>query len=417
MESTCLVTRPPRGEASKANPAPRAGFYEQHAVKALARLRHGRIRAASMDRSYELGEPAQDGLTAEVHVHDVRFWKDLCCDGGIGAARSYIEGGWSTDDLTSLIRILCRNLSTLVELTSPARRILLSLARGALGLVSRDTRERCRRNISAHYDLGNEFFRLFLDPTLMYSSAIYAEDGQSLDEASLHKLDRICQGLELTPSDEVLEIGTGWGGLALHAAERYGCRITTTTISQEQHHLANERFAASPARDRIRLLSSDYRDLTGQFDKLASIEMIEAVGHKQLPAYFQACSRLLKPGGRLLVQAITMPDYRYADYVRSVDFIQRYIFPGGHLPSVGAMQAATAGTDLQLVSVDTFPDSYARTLREWRTRLATRHEEARRLGCDDAFLRTWEYYFCYCEAAFAERAISVGHFLWEKARH
>jgi len=402
------------GPVASASARPKVGWYESQGVKALASLQHGQIRLLTGDRCLLLGTRAADGLSAEVRIHDPQFWQDLCLEGDIGAARAYVEGLWTTSDLTALIRIFCRNLSLLSASATPLRRIALSLMKSLQRWIAPETRARSRRNIAAHYDLGNDFFRLFLDPTLMYSSALYPTAATTLEEASLHKLDRVCCLADLKPDDDVLEIGTGWGGLALHAAEQFGCRVTTTTISREQHDLARERFAGSPYRDQIRLLSSDYRDLTGQYDKVISIEMIEAVGHERLPAYFQACSRLLKPGGRLLIQGILMPDYRYAQYCRSIDFIQKFIFPGGHLPSVGAMQQATAGTSLQLVAAHTFPDSYARTLQDWRLRLNARRDEARELGYDDRFLRLWEYYFCYCEAAFRERAVSVGHFVWEK---
>jgi cyclopropane-fatty-acyl-phospholipid synthase len=240
----------------------------------------------------------------------------------------------------------------------------------------------------------------------------------TLEQASVQKLERICRKLELRPQEHVLEIGTGWGGCALHMARNYGCRVTTTTISEQQYLLAKERVAAAGLSDRITVLLADYRSLTGQYDKIVSIEMLEAVGEKFLPTYFRACHRLLNPGGRLLVQVITMPDHRYDVYRSSVDFIQKYIFPGGHLPSIGAMQQAIGGTaNLQLIDAFQFPESYAQTLWHWRQKFWERIAQVRELGFDERFIRMWDYYFAYCEAAFRERAVSVGQFLWERPRY
>ena len=239
-----------------------------------------------------------------------------------------------------------------------------------------------------------------------------------VESASIAKLDRICQSLDLQPTDHLVEIGTGWGGMALHAAKNYGCRVTTTTISKEQHALATQRIREAGLEDRVTLLMTDYRDLVGQYDKLVSVEMIEAVGDEFLPTYFAACDRLLKPGGKMLIQAITMPDQRYATYLKSVDFIQKYIFPGGCLPSVGVMQAAVAqGTGLRLTGLFEFAESYAITLRNWRERFLQRIDEVRALGFDDRFIRMWEYYLCYCEGAFRERAVGVAQLVWEKVKY
>jgi cyclopropane-fatty-acyl-phospholipid synthase len=284
--------------------------------------------------------------------------------------------------------------------------------------ISRNTREGSRKNIAAHYDLSNSLFKLFLDPTMMYSSAVFEDESQSLESASIAKLDRICQSLSLRPTDHLVEIGTGWGGMALHAAKNYGCHVTTTTISKEQHAMASQRIQEAGLQDRVTLLMTDYRDLAGQYDKLVSVEMIEAVGDEYLPTYFSTCDRLLKPGGKMLIQAITMPDQRYATYLKSVDFIQKYIFPGGCLPSVGAMQAAVSkGTGLRLTGLFDFAESYAITLRNWRERFFQRITEVRELGFDDRFIRMWEYYLCYCEGAFRERAVGVSHLVWDKVKY
>lgn len=381
----------------------------------LERLRGGVVSVRLPDATTrEFGTPAADGLTADVTILDPRCFRQIALGGSLGAAEAYLQGLWTSDDLTSFLRLFCRNLDRSQELDrGPAR--FATWAAQTLHRLAANTRRGSRRNIAAHYDLGNEFFQLFLDPTLMYSSALFEHPEQSLHAASIAKLERVCRKLDLQPGDRVLEIGTGWGGFALHAASRYGCHVTTTTISRRQQELARRRIAEAGLGQRVALLADDYRDLTGVYDKVVSIEMIEAVGHANLPEYFAVCDRRLKPGGRLLIQAITMPDQRYESYRRSVDFIQKYVFPGGHLPSVGAMQAAVArGTRLQLVDVLQFPQSYALTLRAWREAFCARQEAVRRLGFDERFHRLWEFYLCYCEAAFLERTVSVGQFVWDR---
>ena len=251
---------------------------------------------------------------------------------------------------------------------------------------------------------------------MMYSSGIFSTPESTMEQASIEKVDRICRVLDLQPGDHVLEIGTGWGGFALHAAREYGCRVTTTTISQQQYELAADRFRVAGLSDRITLLRDDYRQLTGQYDKLVSIEMIEAVGRRYLPTYFQTCNRLLKPLGTLLIQAIHTPDHGYNAYCRGIDFIRKYIFPGGHLPSIGAMQRATEGTGLSLREMHEFPESYARTLQCWRHAFEENRSQVLSLGFDERFVRMWNYYFCYCEAAFLERSVSAGQFVWKKSR-
>ncbi len=384
----------------------------------LQSLKHGTIAIRLPDgECHRVGTHSDDVLHAEVTVNDLRFFRELALGGTLGAADAYIAGRWSCDDLTTLMRILCRNLDNLVGMDRGVAKLAMALARGSHWLA-RNTMGRSKKNIAAHYDLGNEFFSLFLDPTLTYSSALFTRPDMSLEEASIAKLDRVCRKLELKASDHLVEIGTGWGSFAMHAAGEYGCRVTTTTISRRQFELAQSRVAAAGLDDRINIVMSDYRMLSGQFDKLASIEMIEAVGHEFLPTYFSACDRLLKPGGRMAIQAITMPEQRYERYCRSVDFIQKYVFPGAHLPSVGAMQhAVSGGTKLELIDALQFHDSYARTLHEWRATFLDRLDEVRQLGFDERFIRMWQYYLCYCEGAFIERAVGVGQYVWEKTRH
>ncbi|MCA9080716.1 MAG: class I SAM-dependent methyltransferase [Planctomycetaceae bacterium] len=403
---------------SSINTADQPGWLIQGVLRHLLQLQDGELLLnLPGGSSQRVGAPAEDALQAQVHVHNQECFRKIALNGSLGAAEAYLNGDWTTDDLVSVLRIFCRNLDQLSQMERGLAALLTTAARWWHNR-RRNTVDGSQRNIAEHYDLSNEFFQLFLDPTLMYSAALFERPEMTLQQASVAKLDRICQRLDVRPGDHIIEIGTGWGGWALHAAQNYGCRITTTTISRNQYELAQQRIAAAGLTDRVTVLLKDYRHLTGTFDKLVSIEMIEAVGHEFLPQYFQACHNLLKPGGRMVIQAITMPDHRYEVYRRSVDFIQRYIFPGGHLPSVRAMQQATEqGTWLQLVEAVQFPDSYALTLRHWRNAFHERLDEVRALGFDERFIRMWDYYLCYCEAAFLERAVHVGQFVWERNRY
>ena len=342
------------------------------------------------------------------------FYRALAGNGSVGAAEAFMHGDWDCDDLVGLVQLLVRNRDLLDAMErGPAR--LGGLAMRGWNALRRNTRDGARRNIAAHYDLGNPFFRLFLSDDLMYSSALYAGEDESLEAASVRKLDRICDKLRLGADDHVVEIGTGWGGFAVHAARRHGCRVTTTTISREQHALATQRVADAGLQDRVTVLLSDYRDLQGQYDKLVSIEMIEAIGAEFMDTYFATLSRLLKPDGLALVQAITIEDHRYEQALRSVDFIKRHVFPGSFIPSIAAMLAAkTRGSDLALVHLEDFGPSYARTLHAWRQRFLARREDVRAQGFDERFLRMWEFYLAYCEGGFIERSIGVAHLLMAK---
>jgi cyclopropane-fatty-acyl-phospholipid synthase len=391
-----------------ARPKPSAldGLGRRLVLGRLEGLSRGRLvlREGSAEKAF--GQRAADsGLTVQVTVHDRRFFGDLAFGGSLGAGEAYMQGYWSCDDLTGLVQLLLRNRDVLDGMDGGTARLTEPLAR-MFHWINRNTREGSRRNIAAHYDLGNEFFRLWLDPTMMYSAAIFERPEATLHEASVAKLDRICRKLALRPGDHVVEIGTGWGGFALHAAANYGCRVTTTTISREQYELARERVEAAGLGDRIELLLEDYRDLKGHYDKLVSIEMIEAVGHQFLDTYFSQCSRLLKDDGAMLLQAITMQDQRYAESLRSVDFIKRYIFPGSFLPSIAAIAGSVAScTDMKIFNLEDIGPHYATTLRRWREAFFARLDEVREQGYPEAFVRMWEYYLCYCEGAFLERAI------------
>lgn len=388
-------------------------MFERFVFRSLDRLERGRItwRDGSLCRSF--GDAASD-LHATVTVHRNCCYRRLALGGSLGAAEALIDGDWECDDLTSLVRIFIRNM----ELTSNLDRGAAIVAQW-LGRTVRwwqtNTRSMARRNIHAHYDLGNEFFRLFLDDTLCYSSGIFSHPNASLREASIAKMQRACDQLRLHASDHLLEIGTGWGGLAMHAAEEYACRVTTTTISEEQYRLAADRFAQAGVDCRIRLLNQDYRDLSGQFDKLVSIEMIEAVGHRYFGEFFRQCGRLLKPDGAMLLQGIVIRDQDFAEHTRSADFIGTYIFPGGCLPSITSLlQAATRSSDLRLVQLEDFAPHYALTLRAWRRNFWQSIDEVRRLGFDERFIRMWDYYFAYCEACFLERRVNVVQMLFAK---
>ncbi len=382
----------------------------------MARFTQGHLTIEDGGQTFEFGR-ADDTLRAHVRVLDPRFYRYMALGGSLGASEAYIDGLWETDDLTALCRIVVQN----GEARDKMERGWGWLAKPAHQLfhvLHRNTTANSRRNIAAHYDLGNEFFRLFLDENLMYSSAIFPSPNSSLEEASRHKIERICQLLELGPNDHLLEIGTGWGGFALHAAKNYGCRITTTTISQQQYDMAVERIAQADLSDRIEVLRVDYRDLEGQYDKIVSIEMIEAVGHHYYDAYFGQCSRLLKPDGLMLLQAITIGDWFFDAHTRTVDFIKRYIFPGSCIPSVTAMAESLAReSDMRIVDLRDIGPHYARTLRIWRERFFEQIDHVRDQGFNEEFIRMWAFYLCYCEAGFAERYIGDAQILLAKPQN
>jgi cyclopropane-fatty-acyl-phospholipid synthase len=372
----------------------------------LARLRHGQVTVEMGGDSCQYGRRTEQcPLAVTLRVVDARFWSEVAFGGSIGAGEAYMLGYWTTDDLTGLVRILLQDRAVLDGMETGLARLTAPLQQ-VLHWLNRNSRSGSRRNIAAHYDLGNDFFRLFLDPTMMYSCAIFDRPDMTLEQAQVARLDRICRKLELGPGDHLLEIGTGWGAMAIHAAKHYGCRITTTTISRQQFELACQRVEAAGLRDRVTLLLEDYRDLDGTFDKVVSIEMIEAVGHRFYDAYFAQCGRLLRDDGLMLLQAITIADQRYDQARRSVDFIQRHIFPGSTIPSVTAMlESVTRSSDLRLTHLEDIGPHYATTLRHWRQNLRENLATARALGYPEEFLRGWEFYLCYCEGGFIERAI------------
>ncbi|MEM7246387.1 MAG: cyclopropane-fatty-acyl-phospholipid synthase family protein [Acidobacteriota bacterium] len=399
MSDTLLATASP-------SRLPLVGSFESLARKAVrARLRaltEGSLTVVDGDRRDVFGTTGSD-LQAEIVVHDPRFYTALAFRGSVGAGEAHAQGWWDSDDLVTVIRLCVRNRALLEGIDSGLARIAGPFLRAYHSLRS-NTKEGSRKNIAAHYDLGNDFFELFLDDTMTYSCGIFADETTTLREASVAKLDRACRKLQLRPDDHLLEIGTGWGSLALHAAERYGCRVTTTTISAEQHALASERIAQAGLTDRVTLLLEDYRDLTGRYDKLVSIEMIEAVGHQYLDTYFRTCSDRLAPDGLMLLQAITIQEQQWKQQVSSIDFIKRHVFPGSCLLSVATIADAVARvTDLKPVQLEEIGPHYTRTLRAWGDRLRAHRDEALRRGYSEERIRAWEFYLAYCEGGFAER--------------
>ncbi|MBS0263846.1 MAG: class I SAM-dependent methyltransferase [Planctomycetes bacterium] len=402
--------------APQAAPPTSLGFIDRAArnvlTRQLAELHRGEIILESAGETQRLGEAGD--LQTTLQVHQPRFFRQTLLGGSLSVAETYLRGEWDCDDLTTLFRIFIRNMDKADDMDSGWVK-LASRGHRLFHWWHANTRDGSRRNIHEHYDLGNNFFRLWLDDTMAYSSGIFPRPGATLRDASVEKIDRACRKLGLTADDHLVEIGTGWGGLAIHAASQYGCRVTTTTISQEQYAVARERVDAAGLSDRITLLQQDYRDLRGTYDRLVSIEMIEAVGFKYFDDYFRKCGELLTPEGSLVIQAIVMPERRYPPYLKGVDFIQRYVFPGGCLPSMAAMlESVGRTTDLRFVHAEDFAPHYAETLRRWKQTFHARIDEVRQQGYSEEFIRLWNYYLCYCEAVFEERYVGVIQIQFDK---
>lgn len=396
--------------------SPGRSVYRTLVHRLLRGLSRGRLTIKDPWGEVVFGPGGEGDPVATIEVNDPSMYGDVAMRGSIGAGEAYMRGAWTSPDLTSVIRVFVANRALLTRMDSAFTRLAMPFWK-VRHWLRRNNHGGSKQNILAHYDLGNEFFRLFLDETLMYSSAVFDRPGMTLADASRAKLDRICEKLQLKPSDHVIEIGTGWGGFAIHAASKYGCHVTTTTISEAQFALATKRVNEAGLQDRVRILKDDYRQLPrhGVFDKLVSIEMIEAVGARYLEQYIQVCSQLLKPDGAAVIQAITIADQEYERALKSVDFIQKHIFPGSFIPSVTAIvNAMTRVSDFRLAALDDITASYVETLRHWRSNLLANAAGVRKLGLPDSFLRMWEFYFCYCEGGFTERAIGDVQLLLKK---
>jgi len=379
----------------------RKGFLDK-----LSQLENAVLTISDTLGECKLGSEGSDGLSARIEVLDMSFYRQIALGGSIGAAESYMDKAWQADDLCSVIQILVRNRDLLDSLEGGLATLANQLLK-VWHLANRNSQQGSKKNIAAHYDLGNDLFELFLDQHGMYSSATFYQAELSLEDASTAKLERICQKLDLQPDDHVVEIGTGWGGFATYAAKNYGCRITTTTISKEQYQAAQQRIAEAGVSELVTVLMEDYRDLQGSYDKLVSIEMIEAVGHHYLDTYLKQCAALLKSNGLALIQAITIEDRYYHQALKSVDFIKRYIFPGSFIPCVSVIvDSASRNTDLRLINLEDQGESYALTLNHWRKRFMAKLDEVRAQGYNEEFIRMWEFYLCYCEGGFKEKSIS-----------
>jgi cyclopropane-fatty-acyl-phospholipid synthase len=409
-----IITSDPAGYSSDSI-SPLTRLARSLLLAQLRNIQHGRLRLIDAEFTQSFGQCSDLGpFDVTLRVRNPRFYSDAVFGGTTGAGEAFMQGHWDCDNLTDLVRLMVVNRDLMNEVDSGWSRLCAPLLKLA-HWMNRNTVSGSRRNVAAHYDVGNPLFELFLDETMAYSCGIFETPDSSLLEASTAKFDAACSKLQLVPGQHLLEIGTGWGGLAIHAARHYGCRVTTTTISREQFDLAGERVAQAGLTDRITLLLEDYRDLKGEYDALVSIEMIEAVGHQYLDTYFRQCSGLLRPNGAMLLQSITIRDQFYEQAKNSVDFIKRFIFPGSCIPSVQALVGSVARTtDLKLFHMEDIGPHYARTLKLWRERLLSRQDEVRAQGYTETFLRMWEYYLCYCEGGFEERQIGAVQMLLTK---
>jgi len=397
---------------STAHSSHRLSIYEKTIVKVLRALKHGSLTVTLPDGQILFAGEPDSPVRAALQIKSPEFFPRAVLFGDIGFAESYIDGEWETDNLTALLKIFILNIEEIGILSgskssySPLN--MLKFVNRIGSLLRKNSRSGSKRNISDHYDLSNDFFSLFLDSGMTYSSAHFSREHESLEEAQREKYDRLCRKLKLQPTDHVLEIGSGWGGFAVHAVKNYGCRVTTITISKEQYDYAKERFQREEVADRVEIRLQDYRDAAGQYDKIVSIEMLEAVGNEYLETYFRKCDEVLKQDGILAIQVITSPDSRYTQFKNGVDFIQKHIFPGSLLPSIAALNRAVnkSGT-MHLYNLKEFGLSYARTLAIWKQQFNHKIDQAKMLGFDDRFIRKWNYYLSYCEAGFATRNTNV----------
>jgi cyclopropane-fatty-acyl-phospholipid synthase len=390
----------------------KAGFYERIIISLFSKMQSGSLHITLPGGQQIKSGNGEGPVTATIEIKNRNFFKRCVLYGDIGFGESYVEGEWETDSIQNVVKWFLLNIENAPTLSgSTSDNFLINVLKFFNKIYhskKTNTIGGSRKNISAHYDLSNAFFSLFLDPTMTYSSAYFKKEGMTLEQAQLAKYDRLCKQLHLKPEDHILEIGSGWGGNAIYIAKNYGCRVTSLTISEEQYKLANERIQKENLSDKVTVLLKDYRLMEGKFDKLVSIEMLEAVGAEYYTAYFKKCSNLLKKDGIFALQVITCPDPRFENLKNSVDWIQKHIFPGSLLPSVGAInKAINDACDLTLVDLKDIGLDYAHTLKIWQQEFKKNIEEVKKLGFDDYFIRKWDYYFSYCEAAFAMRNIHV----------
>lgn len=383
--------------------------------KKLDQIKYGFLQVHTSDMIYDFGNrDMQSELHAVIHIHDTRMYKAILFGGEPAAGNTYVKGWWSSENLICVMRLFTLNRDVLFSFKSG----FASLAKCAYAIThftNKNSRQGSKRNIHAHYDIGNDLYKLFLDESMMYSSACFTPQHTTLEQASEYKLKVICEKLQLGSDDHVLEIGSGWGGFAIYAAQNYGCKVTTTTISDEQYSYLKNKISEHNLTEKITILKKDYRNLGGQYDKLVSIEMIESVGHQYLDEYFSICSKLLKPDGAMLIQAITISDYLYDRYIRSMDFIRKYVFPGGSLPSMASMLTSISeSSDLTLFHSESYAASYGKTLDIWYQRFIDNKEKVISLGYGHTFIRLWEYYLKYCQAGFEERVIDVQQIVLKK---
>ena len=392
-----------------------AGFWERTLLGQLKKIDQGSLSIKMGKRQLTLGTPSGNHISADIEITNKSFFRKTCLGGSLGVADSYADGDWETKDLVGVFRLFLQNQDVMDGMESGWASLLNRMARWSYMLSQKNTRKGSRKNIALHYDLGNDFYELMLDPTMTYSCGIFASAESTLEQASLAKYDRIIDKLDIQPHHQVLEIGCGWGGFAHRLAEKTEAKLTATTISDRQFEYAQNRIKKNGFEDRVSIIKKDYRDLVGQFDRIVSIEMIEAVGHEFLPAYFSKISDLLLPTGAAMIQGITMPDHRYTQYLKEVDYIRTRVFPGSCVPSASAMiAAAVKDSDLRPADLHDFGYHYSRTLREWRLRFLENENQIKKLGYDEHFRRAWLYYLCYCEAGFEEGYTGDIHLLLGK---